>query len=148
MCLYFAENLAYLRNQKGFSQINFAQKTDMSQQDIASYEAGKREPALNVLVEIAQILEVSIDDLLTKDMRPVGTLLGRNLRYLRKRERYTQTDMAHRLGYKGKQGYSAIESGCSNIPVEKLVNISEFFGVTVDDLLKKDLSKEGNCGAG
>ena len=35
------------------------------------------------------------------------------------------------------------ESGAAELSNQGLINVSEFFGITVDDLLKKDLSKEG-----
>lgn len=69
-------------------------------------------------------------------------MLGKNLKYLRKREKFTQEDMSHLLGYKDKSSYCLIENGGTNLSIDKAMNISEFFGVTIDDLLKKDLSKE------
>lgn len=142
MYLYFAENLAYLRKQKGFSQAEFSEKIGMSRAITSLYETGKREPTLSNLVEMAQILEVSIDDLLTKDMRPAGLQLSNNLKYLRKSNNYTQADMAQILKI-GRSTLIGYELGEKRPSYEGLLNLAEFFGVTVDDLLKKDLSKEG-----
>ena len=94
------------------------------------------------MAEIAQILEVSIDDLLTKDLRPAGLQLSNNLKYLRKSNNYTQANIAKLLMI-SQQSVSFYESGEKRPSYEGLLNLSEFFGVTVDDLLKKDLSKEG-----
>lgn len=141
--MYFSSNLSYLRMMRRKTQEDMASEIGVSQGAIGNYEAGRREPSLAEVIKIAQILEVSIDDLLTKDLRPVGLQLSNNLKYLRKRNGYRQEDMAKLLGYKDKSSYCLIENGITQVSVDNLVNLSEFFGVTVDDLLKKDLSKEG-----
>lgn len=141
--MYFSSNLEWIRKKKNLTQEELAKELGIGQQGIAHYESGKREPTLNGLIRIAKVLEVSIDDLLTKDLRPMGSILSMNLRYLRKRNKYTQEDMTKLLGYKDKSSYCLIENGVTQISVNNLVNIAEFFDITVDDLLKKDLSKEG-----
>lgn len=141
--MYFSSNLSYLRMMRRKTQEDMASEIGVSQGAIGNYESGRREPSLAEVIKIAQILEVSIDDLLTKDLRPVGLQLSNNLKYLRKRNGYRQEDMAKLLGYKDKSSYCLIENGITQVSVDNLVNVSEFFGVTVDDLLKKDLSKEG-----
>lgn len=140
--MYLKSNLPYLREQQGFSQRDLANMLDFSSACIAQYEIGTREPSLTTLIRLAKIFGITIDDLLVNDLRPTGSVLSRNLKYLRKREGYRQEDMAHLLGYRDKSSYCLIEGGGTKLSVESLVNISEFFGVTVDDLLKKDLSKE------
>ncbi len=147
MQLYFAKNLAYLRKQKGFSQAEFSERIGMSRAATALYEMGKREPTLSNLAGIAQILEVSIDDLLTKDLRPAGLLFGRNLRYLRESINAKGKEIAKIFGVNGPT-YSKYENGLVQPNMEGLIAISEFFGVPIDDLLKKDLSKEGERNAG
>lgn len=141
--MYLKSNLTYLRIQKGFSQRELAKNLGFSPACIAQYENGTREPELDNLIRLACLFQVSIDDLLLKDMRSASFILSGNLKYLRKRTGYTQTDMAHLLGYRDKSSLCLIENGNTNLSVENLINISEFFDVTVDDLLKKDLSKEG-----
>ena len=42
-----------------------------------------------------------------------------------------------------KTNMDKYESGAAELSNQGLINVSEFFGITVDDLLKKDLSKEG-----
>ena len=142
--MYFNTNLTYLRKKKNISQSVVAELFDLNTNTIGSYERGDREPTLNNLVGLANFYEVSVDELLTKDMRTEDFVLGRNLKYLRKKEAYTQEDMSRLLGYRDKSSYCLIENGETKLSVDKAVNISEFFGVTVDDLLKKDLSKGGN----
>lgn len=140
--MYFSSNLSYLRMMRRKTQEDMASEIGVSQGAIGNYEAGRREPSLAEVIKIAQILEVSIDDLLTKDLRPAGLQLSNNLKYLRKSNNYTQANIAKLLMI-SQQSVSFYESGEKRPSYEGLLNLSEFFGVTVDDLLKKDLSKEG-----
>ena len=101
-----------------------------------------REPSLKNLIKIAEYFSVSIDDLLLKDLRPQGSMIARNLKYLRNREHFSQGDMARLLKI-SKANMGKYESGAAELSNQGLINVSEFFGITIDDLLKKDLSKEG-----
>lgn len=68
----------------------------------------------------------------------------RNIKFLRKKNGFTQSEMAELLGYRGKQGYGAVETGNSGISVDNLIKLADYFGVTLDQLVKQDLSKRGN----
>ncbi len=140
--MHFSSNLVYLRKKKKLSQSTVAEIFSISTNTVGSYERGDREPTLENLIALARFYGVAIDDLLTRDLRSEDYMLGKNLKYLRKREKFTQEDMSHLLGYKDKSSYCLIENGGTNLSIDKAMNISEFFGVTIDDLLKKDLSKE------
>lgn len=140
--MYFSSNLSYLRMIRNKTQDDMASEISVSQGTIANYEAGRREPSLAEVIEIARILGVSIDDLLTKDMRPAGAFIGRNLRYLRNGINAKAIEIAAIFGVNGST-YSKYENGLVEPKIDGLIAVSEFFGVTVDDLLKKDLSKEG-----
>lgn len=110
---------------------------------IGSYERGDREPTLELLIKLARFFDVSIDDLLTKDMQPAGVIFGRNLNFLRKSLGINGKEIAKILGV-SPSTYSKYENGLVQPDMDGLVTISEFFGVTIDDLLKKDLSKVGD----
>lgn len=139
--MYLNSNLSFLRKEKGLTQEAVAETLGLGRQAVSFYESGDREPTLENLLNLARFFEVSVDDLLSKDMRPAGSLLSLNIRYLRKSNRITQKELARLLGVEDP-AVSKYESGDNKPTVEGLLNISEFFGVTVDDLLKKDLSKE------
>lgn len=141
--MYFYSNLSYLRTTKQLTQTALGNEIGLSKQIICLYESGTREPSIKTLLLVSDYFGVSIDDLLRKDLRPTGSVLSKNLKYLRKKEGYRQEDMARLLGYRDKSSYCLIEGGGTKLSIENLINISEYFGVTVDDLLKKDLSKEG-----
>lgn len=140
--LYFSSNLKYLRMCKNIPQSVVSEKFSLGPNTIGSYERGDREPTLNCLAGLAKFYEVSIDDLLLKDLRPPGSILGKNLGYLRKRKNCSQSEIAKLLQVT-QRCISFYESGKREPSLQNLLSLSEFYGVTVDDLIKKDLSEGG-----
>lgn len=64
----FAVNLKHFRQTARVTQKQMAERLGMTENAYQNYEYGKREPKLDVLIQIAEILEVSIDDLLLKKL--------------------------------------------------------------------------------
>ena len=60
----FSKRLKELRINKGFTQEDLAKKINISPSSISLYERGVREPNLNTLIQLAEILETSTDYLL------------------------------------------------------------------------------------
>ena len=61
--------IAALRRQAGFSQAELAQRLRISASAVGMYEQGRREPAVDLLVSLADIFGVSVDYLLTGSPR-------------------------------------------------------------------------------
>jgi transcriptional regulator with XRE-family HTH domain len=59
----FAENLKYLREQKGISQAKLASLVGITQPTIAQYEIGLKVPTIIVGVRIAEQLGVTAEEL-------------------------------------------------------------------------------------
>ena len=59
------ERITALRRAKGLNQKQLAEKLSISPSAIGMYEQGRREPSLALIVELAKILSVSTDFLLT-----------------------------------------------------------------------------------
>lgn len=59
------KRIAALRKAKGLSQGQLAEQLNISPSAIGMYEQGRREPSLELVVELAKILSVSTDFLLT-----------------------------------------------------------------------------------
>ena len=57
--------ISALRRKAGLSQAALAQRLGVSASAVGMYEQGRREPAANMLVTMAQVFEVSTDYLLT-----------------------------------------------------------------------------------
>lgn len=140
--MFLAENIKYLRKQEGMTQKEFAEFVGYnSRSGVSLWEEGRREPELSTIIKIAEVFHVTLDDLILKELKPPLPLYVKNIKFLRKKNEMTQEDMANLLGYKGKQGYAAIETGNVKATVENLEQIADYFGVTLDQLVKRDLSK-------
>lgn len=57
----FSERLKEIRLEKGLTQTQLAQKTNMSQAGIAKWETGHRTPSVEGLIALAKFFGVSID---------------------------------------------------------------------------------------
>lgn len=64
---------------------------------------------------------------------------GKNLHYLRTSNNMTQTDLAIKLNV-SHQSISNYERGQRFCDLDMLVQVSELFHVTIDDLLRKDMN--------
>lgn len=140
---YFGSNMAYLRSLEHLGQKDVAIHIGCTTSAIANYEAGKREPTLIVAATLARYFGRNLEEMIFEDLRDVPILLSKNLKYLRNRDGYRQEDMSQILGYSNKSSYCLIEKGRYEPGIKGLVNLAQFFGITTDDLLKKDLEKEG-----
>lgn len=60
----FAKNLKKYRKQKGYSQAGLAKELHYGSTAIANYESGRNEPSFAVLLRLAELLEVTVDELL------------------------------------------------------------------------------------
>ncbi|MCD7825865.1 MAG: helix-turn-helix domain-containing protein [Clostridiaceae bacterium] len=68
------KRISYLRNRRGISQEELGDKLHMTREYISMIETNKRALSLTVLVDIANILEISADDLLVDSLEhPAST---------------------------------------------------------------------------
>lgn len=65
---HFGKNLRYLRVSNNMNQTDLALKLHTSHQSISNYERGQRFCNLDMLCEISELFDVSIDDLLKKKL--------------------------------------------------------------------------------
>ena len=61
------DNIKTLRKKMGFTQVELAERLNVSQSTITSWENGTRRPDLDLLPMIAQIFGVSVDELLGRE---------------------------------------------------------------------------------
>lgn len=64
------ERIAELRRKCGLSQAALAKKLGLSTSAIAMYEQGRREPSVAILIALTEVLGVTMDYLLTGQIRP------------------------------------------------------------------------------
>lgn len=82
--MFISKNIKYLRDKEWLSQSNFAELFKLNRGNIASYEAGS-EPALSIIISIANYFNISIDDLITSDLSNCTTINN-------KKEEYPKTE--------------------------------------------------------
>ncbi|MGK7396975.1 MAG: XRE family transcriptional regulator [Candidatus Cyclobacteriaceae bacterium M3_2C_046] len=68
------------------------------------------------------------------------TLISENIKYLRKHFRYTQEQLAEKIGIK-RSLLGAYEEGRADPRLNNLLNISRIFEISVDRLISEDVSK-------
>ena len=59
----FGEKLSFLRKQRGMTQMELAEKLDISRQAVSKWERGTAEPSIENLISIGKLFDVSVDDL-------------------------------------------------------------------------------------
>ena len=141
--MHLSQNLKYLRERNGINQRDLSDALGLSSGAVGNWENESRTPDIETIIKLAQFFDVTLDDLILKELRPPAPLYVKNLRYLRTKHDMTHEDIADLLGYRRKQRYVAIETGEASVSVEDLEKLADFFGVTMDQLIKQDLSKEG-----
>ncbi len=60
-----ANQITILRKEAGMSQSQLAEKLNVGPSAIGMYEQGRRTPAIDILVQMAKLFEVSLDYLIT-----------------------------------------------------------------------------------
>jgi transcriptional regulator with XRE-family HTH domain len=68
----FSDNIRHLRQKKEVSQSAVAESIAITRDRLAKYEEGKSQPPLEILVKISYYYHVSIDLLLTADIRKIN----------------------------------------------------------------------------
>lgn len=133
-------NLKVLR--ESTTQRELAPLLGVTPSAVCMWESGRREPDIETLVHIAKLFEVTLDDLVMKELTPPVPLYVQNMIYLRKKRGYSQGELATVLSLQSASSIDLVESGKCELPVIKLVHLAEFFGVTMDQITKQDLSQE------
>lgn len=70
-------------------------------------------------------------------------MFSKNLKYLRLSNGLSQEDIGKIVG-KDRSLISQWESEDKNVTVDDIIKISNYFNITMDDLIGKDLTKENN----
>lgn len=68
----FKDNLMALRKMKGLSQEELADKINVSRQTLSKYETGESLPDVEKCKQIADVFDVSLDDLVNYDSKATG----------------------------------------------------------------------------
>ncbi len=77
----FNEKLLELRKQKGWSQEELGYKINVSRQTISKWEAGQTTPELEKLKTLAQVFEISVDELIDEEYKKDNQVLKPKKKY-------------------------------------------------------------------
>lgn len=75
---YFGSNLKYLRKKAKVTQTEIAKRLNLGDTTISNYESGVSKPEFDTLIELANLFEVSIDNLLFSNLIEENRIFSRS----------------------------------------------------------------------
>lgn len=72
--IQLAENLRNLRDDYNYTQTQIAEKLNISRQAYSNYETGKRIPDIDLLIRIADIYQITLEQLLIQNCSRYGVV--------------------------------------------------------------------------
>ena len=63
----FPNKVKYLRIKHGYTQLELAELTNITQPALQAYEAGKAKPLKNTAIQLAKVLGVDVNDLMNDE---------------------------------------------------------------------------------
>lgn len=72
--IQLAANLRRLRKEHNYTQMQIAEKLNISRQAYSNYETGKRIPDIDMLIRIADIYQVTLEQLITQTCTKTGII--------------------------------------------------------------------------
>ena len=72
--IQLAANLRRLRTDHGYTQTQIGRKLNISRQAYSNYETGKRIPDLDILIRIADIYHITLEELIMKPCTGAGVI--------------------------------------------------------------------------
>ena len=63
----FSDKVKYLRIKRGYTQVELAELTHITQPALQAYEAGKAKPLTNTAIQLAKVLSVDVNDLMNDE---------------------------------------------------------------------------------
>lgn len=130
----FGERLKLMRKSKGFSQQDFANLINMSQPGYGKLENGQREPNLETLTTISNLLNVSLDYLIKGDDSEAKMTFGKRMSCLRNKIDLTQLELANKVEM-SIYTIKSLETDRVNPSIDTFIKLADLFNVTADYLL-------------
>ena len=90
---FFSKNLQYLRKEKRITQAELATRIGVDQTTIGRWEDGNREPTIGNVSNIADYFNVSIPDLLDKDLSKENVIKNTNVLFDKYKDILTESDI-------------------------------------------------------
>lgn len=135
--------LALRRIEVGLTQTDIANELGYTVQSISQWENGKHEPNILIWSKYAALLEIDLEGFLFEKVKKDNDFccsmmfdtnkFANNLRYLRKKNRYLQTDIAKLISASNKT-VVAIEKGLSLPTKKQFISLCNLYKLTTDEL--------------
>lgn len=138
----FNERLRLLRQERGFSQQELADRIGLSKSSINMYERGEREPGIDTLKRIAAFFNVDIDFLLGKQKSLIlGAKLSQNvaqnIQHHRQQANLSQKQFADLLGV-DEDTVINLENGQKKLDKEMLYKICDVLMLIPGNIIPRD----------
>jgi len=82
----FGERLARIRKERGYTQVEFAEKVGITQVLVSSYETGSRQFSVEMAIRFALVLDITTDELLHPKAKKKRTARRPSLKVMRRME--------------------------------------------------------------
>lgn len=82
----FANRLKHLRQSRGFTQVQLAERLGVKKQSVSNWENDNIMPSVDMLEKIADFFRVSTDYLLGRDKKPTDGILTMDITGLTQRQ--------------------------------------------------------------
>ena len=76
------KNIKFLRKKKGFTQETFALALGINRPSVGAYEEGRADPRLTTLSKMAELFEISVDELINEDLTKENYVPKQNVKVL------------------------------------------------------------------
>ena len=76
------DNIKFLRKKKGFTQETFAQALGINRPSVGAYEEDRADPRLTTLSKIAELFEITVDELINEDLTRENQIPKQNVKVL------------------------------------------------------------------
>ena len=152
--------ISTMRKKKDLTQEQLAEKLNVSKNAVSKWERGLNLPDASIMQDVCSILDISLNELfagekLNKDEQikhSEQTIINilknqkhRNKIYKileeRKKNGWSQEELANQLGV-SRQAVSKWESAGAVPDLQRILQMSELFGVSTDYLLKDEMQAE------
>lgn len=75
-------NIKFLRKKNGYTQETFAQALDINRPSVGAYEEGRADPRLTTLSKMAELFNVTVDELISEDLTVENRVPKSNVKVL------------------------------------------------------------------
>lgn len=127
------------RKRLNMTQAELAARLGVSQETIANYEAGRRDPSIDIVAAMAHVFGLAVDDLVRgpSDIPERESSFSERLENLIRKKGITANKMLTDLGLSRNSIVDWRKRG--NIPCAEVVaDIAEYFGVSIEYLLGRE----------